>query len=279
MNNEILKEEIRRNLNDVKKRLFVVLPILLKRYFLKSNKRTPISSYQEYDKYWDIFWERKDLFRTDLPFMYHDKQVGKMTPFEYKNLGPIKIISKAIESRDIKSVCEIGSGAGLNLLILAPLFPDVNFLGIEPTESGVRITKKFINNPPFEFENAFKLGKVQNIEVIQASILDSKIVEILRARKIDLIFSSAVFEQLNNYIEIAINNAIDITDKYFLFIEEWLEANYLIDNYITLVKSDYFRISWNYLNNKDSVRILKKSIPALQPGWLKYGVVFGKKVN
>jgi len=279
MSKNNLKEEIKSNVKDVLKKVFVILPILLKRYFLSYNKRTTDIVYTEYDDYWDTFWQKADIFRLDLPFVYFDKPTTNISPFLYKKNCILPILIEKIKSNEIDSVCEIGSGAGLNLILLATLFPDVKFFGIEPTESGVRITNKFIENPPREFGNTYKLGgKLRNIEVFKENILDTHTVKKLQ-NKFDFVFTCAVLEQLNNYIDIALYNSISLTNKYFLFFEEWFEANYLIDNYVTLVKSDYFRISWNYMNKFKNIEILEKSIPALQPAWLKYGVVFGKKIN
>jgi SAM-dependent methyltransferase len=200
-----------------------------------------------------------------------------ISPLEFKREVIINILSEKIEKLHIKSVLEIGSGAGLNLLFLAPLFPDVKFYGIEPTDSGVRVSNNFLNNPPKEFEEAHKQGSIENVRIIKGSILNLADLESLKDQKVDLVFSCAVLEQLNNYIEEAFGNIFQLDCKYFLFYEEWLEANSTILNYKTLVDADYFRLSLNYLN-KFPIGEIKFEIPTIQPSWLSYGIVFGEKM-
>ena len=277
-NKESLRLEILDNLRQIYIRTFRIMPRLILRYVLGRRERTTHLSHLEYDNYWDTFWNKRDIFRTDLPMTKFDKPIRSISPFEFKRLGIVSILEEKLKQNDITSVLEVGSGAGLNLMLLAPKFPKISYAGLEPTESGIRISNKFINSPPPEFEEAYKIGRVENVRVIQGSILDDKLMEKLGNNKFDLVFTCAVLEQLNNYVDIALDNIFNLTREYFLFYEEWLEANYLVkENYLTLVKSDYFRLSWNYLNKYRNIEILERSIPALQPSWLKYGVVFGKK--
>ena len=125
---------------------------------------------------------------------------------------------------------------------------------------------------------ANKPGEIKNVRVIKGSILDNVVVKELENYKFELVYTVAVLEQLYNYIDIAFENIFRLTSKYFLFSEEWLEANYLLKNYLTLVNSDYFRLSWNYLNKYENIEILERSIPCIQPAWLKYEIVFGQKL-
>ena len=241
--------------------------------------RDPDVSFPEYDDYWKLFWEERDLFRTDLRFTKFDVHIEKLSPFEFKQQCIISRLSSKIESHNFQSVLEIGSGAGLNLMFLAPKFPDVQFYGLEPTYSGVFMANEFINSPPKEFKEAHEIGKLENVHIIKGSILDKEVVEILKKEySFDFVFTSAVLEQLLNFVDIVFPSIFSIPADYFLFNEEWLEGNYLIDNYKTLVDSDYFRISWNYLNSYKNIQTLERVIEPMQPAWLKYTSVFCKKI-
>jgi len=272
----IIRQEILNNLREIKYRIHI-LGRLIPRYFLKNKGRTPGISLPEYDNYWDGFWEKKDIFRKDLTIVKNDVVLPGLSPFEFKKKVIVNILAEKIASYKLKTVLEIGSGAGLNLLLLAPLFPEVSFYGLEPTNSGVRVSNNFIKSPPKEFEEAFKLGELKNVQIIKGSILEEQTIAGLREKKIDFVYTCAVLEQLNNYLDIVFPNIFSLSEGYFLFYEEWLEGNYLIDNYKTLVDADYFRISWNYLNQFKEIETLERSIPLLQPSWLKYSVVFAKK--
>ena len=240
-------------------------------------QRNQNKSYKEYDDYWYSFWDKKDIFRTDLPFTEFDQLISVMTPFEIKQRVIVALIAEKIQSLHLKKVLEVGSGAGLNLMLLAPQFPDVEFIGLEPTTSGVNISKSFIESPPSEFEEAHKLGKLSNVKIIRGSILE-EIPKEIKENDFDLIYTSAVLEQLHNQINQAFESIFSLSSSYYLFYEEWLEANYLINNYKTLIDSDYFRISWNFLHKYQSVKTKERFIPPLQPSWLKYGVVFLQKI-
>lgn len=279
MNKKILKSEIRENVKEVYHRVFYILPRLLSRYMFGRNLRTAHTSYPEYDSYWNSYWESKDIFRKDLVFTRYDKICSSITPFELRKQCIIKTLAEKITKHKILKVLEIGSGAGHNMMLLAPKFPDVSFFGLEPTRSGVEMTNKFINSPPKEFEEAYNLGKLNNVQIIRGSVLDAGLVESLKDNGFDLVFTSAVLEQLNNYLDESFINIFKLGRKYFLFNEEFLEANYLIENYKMLVDSDYFRVSWNYLNKFENFRTIDRTIHALQPSWLKYAVVFGEKID
>lgn len=276
---ENLKSEIIHNLLQIKTRAFQILPRLLARYLFTRGVRTQTLSLSTYDKYWDSFWMNKDIFRTNLPFTIFDKRVEGISPFESRQRGIIAILAEIIRKYDIRSVLEVGSGGGLNLLLLAPTFPNVSFIGLEPTESGVRVSNEFIKSPPPEFEEAFTKRPLLNVEIIRGTILEPESIIRLRDCDFDLVYTVAVLEQLHNHVDVALNNIFNLTGRFFLFYEEWLEANYIIGNYLTLVDSDYFRLTWNYLNMYKGIEILERFIPAIQPSWLKYGVVFGKKLK
>jgi hypothetical protein len=277
--NKNISDEIIYNIKDIYKRIYILYLLTYRRIF-NQKKRTQENSYQEYDHYWENFWESKDFFNTVLNYTQFDKPISHpMTPFEFKRDVIIKILEDHIKEYEISTVLEIGSGAGLNLVFLALRFPDVQFFGLEPTPSGVSFSHSLMANPPSVFNNGNIVQPIKNVKIIQGNILDSNTISTIRNTNYDLLFSCAVFEQLNNYQEKLFSNIQSLDFKYFLFYEEWLEANTFDDHYFNLVKWDYFRLSWNYLNKYDDMQIIDRFIPGLQPSWLKYGVVFGRKTQ
>lgn len=116
-----------------------------------------------------------------------------------------------------------------------------------------------------------------NVRVLKGSILDDQMIKILNNEEVDFVFSSAVLEQMNNYIDLLFHNIFQINCKNFLFYEEWLEANSNIAHYKTLVEADYFRLSTTYLNQFEFLKDIQFEIPAIQPSWLQYGVLFCEK--
>ena len=274
MNKTDIENEIKKN-EEVILELLKINKKLLQRYEKPENSRCEKKSYDEYNNFWHDFWEKKEYFRKDLPIVNNGVVIQGLTPFEFKKKVIIDELRQKIEILQPRVVLEIGSGGGLNLMLLAPEFPNISFIGLEPTQSGVDITNKMILEPPAEFEKAFHNKAVHNIEIIQGSILDKRVIESM-PKDIDLIFTSAVLEQLNNNINEAFAGISLLKFTHFLFYEEWLEANSDIKHYKTLVESDYFRQSTRILNEFNL--ILKEfKIPILQPSWMQYGIAFGVK--
>jgi SAM-dependent methyltransferase len=231
-----------------------------------------------YDDHYGKFWERGDLFRVNYTYVRNDVPLDPhISSFTFKREGIVTILAEKIGRHKFKSILEIGSGAGENILMLAPLFPGVKFTGVEPAASGVKVANAFFGDPPKEFGDAFRTGRVNNARCVQGNILDKNSYRDLLQEDYDFVYTSAVLEQLHDYIDLAFENIFSICNGYFLFYEEWLEANYLIENYHYLVYNNYFRFSWNILNKYRDVEILERDIPSLQPSWLKYGVVFCRK--
>lgn len=276
MFNVVLSDEIKRNIHEIVVRTKILF-ILFTRVF-GFAKRNQKKSYDEYDSYWNDFWEKKDIFRDDLVLVCNGKPLKYMTPYDYKKQTILKLLSDIIEKYEIKKVLEIGSGAGLNLVYLASKFKEVDFTGIEATSSGVNVSSGFIANPPSELTYDGKNEKINNLKVLKASIININTFEGLLENKYDLVFSCAVLEQLYNHIDVAFDNIFKINSAYYLFFEEWLDGNTNVNNYKTLVDSDYFRLPWSYVNKYNSVEVIETICPLLQPSWLNYSAMFMRKL-
>jgi len=74
-------------------------------------------------------------------------------------------IEKTLKSCDIESgdFLDIGCGTGVMIEQLAPRFPDINFIGIDPVENSLR----FARNRCRDYKNtSFQLGKIEEIESV-----------------------------------------------------------------------------------------------------------------
>lgn len=149
--NKMIKNEIMMNLRHIKHRS-ILSAKLIYRHFAKKAIRTSEHSYKEYDNFWDDFWSKREYLKTHYPFTNNGKMiVPAISPLDFKKKVIVQIVAQKIKENNFKKILEIGSGAGLNLLFLAPLFPDVKFIGLEPTSSGVKVSNDFFANPPKEF--------------------------------------------------------------------------------------------------------------------------------
>lgn len=273
--NKFILKEIKFNLHQIFTRIKIILIICAR--IINKKHRKQLGSYHEYDEYWTKFWNSRDIFRTDLSFTYNDAQVSNISPFDYKKKTILTILSDIIDKYEIKTVLEIGSGAGLNLVYLASKHKNVKFVGVEPTSSGINITRQFIADPPKELLFEETKCAINNLEVVRASVLNKKEMAFAESGQFDLVFSNAVLEQLHNEIDVAFENIFTINSKYFLLNEEWLDCNTDVDNYKVLVANDYFRIPWSYINKYKRLACIEIIYPLLQPSWLKYSALFIKK--
>lgn len=242
-----------------------------------SDTRTPESSYGEYNDFWNDFWEKGEYLRTDLQMSQNGKMFSGMSPLEFKKNTIIKLLTDFISANKCIKILEIGSGAGLNLLYLAQLHSNCMFFGIEPTDSGVELSKKFSLNIPKEISINNENRLLHNVTFIKGSILDHTLIEKIKYMGFDLIFTCAALEQVHNNIDTAFSNIFNLKAKYYAFYEEWLDANGDVNHYKTLVDNDYFRIPISFLNKYEKISVTEIKIPSLQPSWMRYAFVVAEK--
>lgn len=244
-----------------------------------TDARTPQSSYGEYNNFWKSFWEKGEYLRTDLQMSQNGEVFSGMSPLEFKKNTIIKLLSDFIGNNKCIKILEIGSGAGLNLLYLAQLHSNCMFFGIEPTESGVELSKKFSHNIPKEISIKNEYKNLNNVTFIKGSILDDTLIDKIEYMEFDLIFTCAVLEQVHNNIDAAFSNIFSLKAKHYAFYEEWLDANGDVNHYKTLVDNDYFRIPISFLNKYEKMSVTEIKIPSLQPSWMRYAFVVAEKSN
>lgn len=274
---ESLKREIKHCMRTVYWNTFFTFK-LMARYLKKSVQRDRAAVLEEYEKVWDTFWENSIIFRNDkYPFTENGKIMDPMmTPYEHQKES-CERTAEYIRKYNCKSILEVGSGTGLNLLHLAPMFPDVQFYGLELTQSGVEHSKRVFANPPKEFELAYKHGEIKNVHLIKGNILEDDTINELKKYKFDLVFTALVLEQLNNYLDVVFTNIFKLDFKYFQFNEQWFNFNTHVARHRHLLMFDYFRAPTELLNDF-SARVIETVLPAKQPMGMNVAAVFGEKI-
>jgi len=223
------------------------------RLFPSHRRRTQEVSMESYEKGWaeidPYFTELKDFTDRGKPI--------KLTTIEFKRRVVVDEIARLLEKDGFESVLEIGCGAGLNLFLLAKQFPEVTFAGIEPTENGVVRARELTSG-------------LKNVQIKKGSILDKA------EGKYDLVFTSAVLEQLHLYLDMAFRNIFDIPAKRYLFYESWIEG--IEDDRFLFyqLQADYFRESKNTIKEYGAREVAFK-IPDIQPAHMRYSVLTAMK--
>ncbi len=150
----------------------------------------------------------------------------------------------------VRSVLELGSGNGINVLTLAALHPEIRvWRGIEMTPEGVAAAGRLLEHLPLD-ELAYLTGLPAetvgrrlagaDMQFQQGSILELPFV----AKSFDVAFSRLVIEQLPRDYPQAFREARRIARLGGFFLEEFREAQSNVFQRIQLRNLDYFRASY-----------------------------------
>jgi SAM-dependent methyltransferase len=271
---ELLRQEmallVREALRDLVQRGELVWK-LLKRYH-RGIARTQPRSLREYQRRWESFadpgllHQRYTIIDRGVP-----RQVSWLT---WRTDYLVPEIRRYLERARPRTVLEVGCGMGANLLCLAPLYPRVRFVGLEPTASGVERARAHMAAPPREFAAAHAAAPLENVEIVQGSILDPAVLE---GERFDFVFTTGVLEQLHYYAHQAFANIFRLCRGHFFFYEEFREANLQpLSLYRYLVDVDYFRHSWDIFERYPQVEILERRLDQAHKPNVRYGLVFGR---
>lgn len=161
----------------------------------------------------------------------------------------IEYLSRAISSLKPSSVLELGSGMGVNIIILAVLHPEVKrWVGLELTVKGFEQSNAILANPPVaEIQYITRLPeqtirkhlKKVSIEFVQGDMLKLPFAD----KSFDFVFSCWSFEQIPKNYPQAFGEANRVLKGHALFLEEFREAQQNIFQKLHLYNVDYFRAS------------------------------------
>jgi len=164
----------------------------------------------------------------------------------------ISHISNTIRSLDgIKSVLEMGSGGGINILALAILHPDIpEWHGVELTPEGVSVSQNILLSPPYdylEYVTGFSRDEIlKRLSHAHITFHKGDMTRLPFERdSIDLVFSCQAIEQLPRAYPEAFCEAKRVTRAHALFLEEFREAQANIFERMHLKNRDYFRASFH----------------------------------
>ncbi len=155
----------------------------------------------------------------------------------------LAVLRRLIEHLRPRSVLEVGSGPGLNLFLLASLFPDIRFAGVELTESGVALARRtdaLERLPPAAAAFApFELNPVRPVGTIDFRQGNAMALP-FPDRSFDLVFSRQALEQMRNISATVFSEIRRVSTGHAAFFEafrEWNAAGACRDRTIAL---DYF---------------------------------------
>ncbi|OHA20072.1 MAG: hypothetical protein A2836_02545 [Candidatus Taylorbacteria bacterium RIFCSPHIGHO2_01_FULL_45_63] len=188
---------------------------------------------------------------------------------EYKKIL-LEMFARKLSSFAPKSLLELGSGRGFNILTLALLCPHIHtFRGIELTSEGVAMAKQNFANPPFEIlthltglskEEITKRLSGRDIDFVEGSIRSLP----FPSNSFDAVFSNSVIEQIPRDYQIVFSEAARVCRTVGVWSEPFFEAqNHHPFKLLYLRNIDYFRASYKEVE-KAPWRIFQFETPAIQ---------------
>ncbi len=213
--------------------------------------------------------------------------LGKMantTVADYKR-HLLKRFAGILEDFSARSVLELGSGRGLNLLALAVLVPSLTAAtGIELTEAGVRTAEENVKHPPLAALALLTSTSVEYIarrigEVSFRFLRGSMTMPHLARESVDVVFSNSAIEQLprrSNYLA-AFREAHRAARVGAFWSEPFAEAQGRNLFYRLYLKNiDYFRASYREVE-KAGWNAVSFEIPDCQKFEFNTGILICKK--
>ncbi len=157
----------------------------------------------------------------------------------------VQILSHIFDQLDCRSVLDVGSGRGHNIIALASLRPDRECYGIELTKSGYERSlewEKDLKKTPMPLVD---IGEdMEKIDFRKIHFLHGNAMAMpLPDKSVDASFTMLVLEQIPRDYPKVLAEMRRVTRKYCVFIESFRESLTLADK-LDLKNRDYFR--WSY---------------------------------
>lgn len=205
-------------------------------------------------KYLDrYYWKYRHKLRFDWKSGYIDKNSNNHPHREY--------LLKFIEGKNIKSVLEIGTGNGANLIVFAKKMKNTKFYGIDINKEAIKIGQTIIAK-----------NRLINIEIKEGDVSNFCNNTTLNY---DYILSDAVLMYFNfEEATTIIGNMIEIADKGILLCEQ----HEIGGNYVDHWRHDYIRILNNF-THKIEYKINNIPSNCWDNDWIKFGKVIEIRKN
>ena len=207
--------------------------------FFGRKRRTQSVSQAKYED----SWEKRHQKLYDMSFYTREVSLDgrpaiQSSADDYKLL--ISEFDSLIKSLNPKRVLEVGSGNGLMILGLAMLNPNIEWVGVELTESGVESSRHLLEKPPADALRYMtgvdaNILKSVNIRFVQGNALSLPFED----SSFDGVFTCTAIEQIPRDYMQAFAEIRRVTSKYAFFYEGFNEANNILQRIQRWVIDDF----------------------------------------
>jgi SAM-dependent methyltransferase len=169
----------------------------------------------------------------------HLSKEGKVTPCLWGNdrmlargIGTKAVhhllLKRAIETMNVESVLEVGSGYGINLFVLAGYFPEIHFYGIDLTKQGVLAAKSIGRLPSmpkdivdFSQDRLLDTTAQRRVNFFQGNAMKLPFSD----NSFDVLYTVLALEAMEEIRHQALQELARVARKYVIMIEPFLDFN------------------------------------------------------
>lgn len=198
--------------------------------WLPSQQRSEQTIVTEYTK----AWQESEYLKYSL-----SQPLSRISPWEWRgqrmfasDIGATRFRQRmligAIEHLCPKRVVEVGCGNGINLLMLACRFPDIEFTGIELTKQGHQAATRFQELPelPEELQKYAPLSLPDPTAFKRIRFLQGTAANLpFDNDSIDLVFTVLAIEQMERIRAGALTQIARVAKRHTLMIEPFRDVN------------------------------------------------------
>jgi len=184
---------------------------------------------REYDDAWGAGYERYRLGRSDLklkPWAWRGKRL-LLDPAAATRFRTL-LFAAVLEEVKPRSVLEVGSGNGINLLSLAGAFPGIRFTGLELTRQGVEQSRRAQRDPHIaEIVASYSplaTGDPSALECIDFVQGDASAMP-FEGGAFDLVMTVLAVEQMESIRTAALAEIARVARRHVLMLEPFRDVN------------------------------------------------------
>lgn len=214
--------------------------------WLPSTQRSTSTIIEEYSRAWQP--DEYDKYQLGQP-------LSRVSPWEWgeqkllaSDVGATRfrqlLLIRIIERLKPRSVLEVGCGNGINLIMLACRFPDIEFSGVELTREGHAAALEFQRHAelPAAMQNYAPLELKDNTAFRRIRFVQGSAAELpFEDRSFDLVFTILALEQMERIREQALREITRVAGKHLFNIEPFRDLNDRGAARRNVVRRNYFR--------------------------------------